>query len=91
MIVYAAVLATIVLISPVTSVARERGFSVHNKSRKKGYSSLKHETVKKLMRVKDEVPLWRILILCYQLRNSVKDKKVKYCTLCRYEGRFLCS
>ena len=51
-----AVLATIVLISPVTSVACERGFSVHNKIKTKGRSCLKHETVTKLMRVKEEGP-----------------------------------
>ena len=51
-----AVLATILLISPVTSVACERGFSVHNKIKTKGRSSLKHETVTMLMRVKEEGP-----------------------------------
>ena len=51
-----ATLATVVLISPVTSVACERGFSVHNKIKTKGRSRLKHETVTKLMRVKEERP-----------------------------------
>ena len=51
-----AVLAAIVLVSPVTSVACERGFSVQNKIKTKGRSRLKHETLTKLMRVKEEGP-----------------------------------
>ena len=51
-----ATLETIVLVSPVTSVACERGFSVHNKIKTKGRSRLKHETVTKLMRIKEEGP-----------------------------------
>ena len=51
-----AVLATIVLISPVTSVVCERGFSVHNMIKTKGRARLKHDTVTKLMRVKEEGP-----------------------------------
>ena len=51
-----AVLAIILLISPVTSVTCERGFSVHNKIKTKGRATLKHETVTKLMHVKEEGP-----------------------------------
>jgi hypothetical protein len=49
-------LASIVLVSPVTSVACERGFSVHNKIKTKGRSCLNHNTVTKLMRVIEEGP-----------------------------------
>ena len=51
-----ATLAAWVLISPVTSVACERGFSVHNKIKTKAHSCLKHDTVTKLMRIKEEGP-----------------------------------
>ena len=51
-----ATLAAWVLISPVTSVACERGFSVHNKIKTKARSCLKHDTVTKLMRIKEEGP-----------------------------------
>ena len=51
-----ATIATIVLISPVTSVACERGFSVHNKIKTKGRARLNHETVTMLMRIKEEGP-----------------------------------
>ncbi|XP_053390192.1 zinc finger protein 862-like, partial [Mercenaria mercenaria] len=47
-------LAKILLVSPVTSVACERGFSVHNHIKTKGRSRLAHETVVKLMRIKQE-------------------------------------
>ncbi|XP_053372932.1 zinc finger protein 862-like [Mercenaria mercenaria] len=49
-------LAKILLVSPVTSVACERGFSVHNHIKTKGRSRLAHETVVKLMRIKQEGP-----------------------------------
>lgn len=47
-------LASIVLVSPVTYVTFERGFSVQNKIKTKGRSCLKHNTITKLMRVIEE-------------------------------------
>jgi hypothetical protein len=49
-------LAKILLVSPVTSVACERGFSVHNHIKTKGRSRLNHNTVVKLMRITQEGP-----------------------------------
>lgn len=51
-----ATLATIMLVSPLTSVPCERGFSVHNNLKTKLRNRLGHETVTKIMRIQQEGP-----------------------------------
>ena len=49
-------LAKILLVTPLTSVTCERGFSTHNKIKTKSRCRLKHSTVTKLMRIMEEGP-----------------------------------
>ena len=51
-----AVLAKLQLVTPLTSVTCERGFSTHNKIKTKTRNRLNHETVTKLMRIMEEGP-----------------------------------
>ncbi|XP_045187536.2 zinc finger protein 862-like [Mercenaria mercenaria] len=66
-------LATVLLVSPITSVACERGFSVHNKVKTKGRARLKHDTVTKLMRVIEEGPAIEVF--------DPKPAVVKFCEM----------
>ena len=47
------ILAKLLLVTPPTSVACERGFSTHNKIKIKLHNRLKHTTVTKVMRIKE--------------------------------------
>ena len=51
-----AILAKITLVSPITSVACERGFSSQNRLKHKNRCNLKHETVNTLIRIMEEGP-----------------------------------
>ena len=70
-----ATLAKITLVSPITSVACERGFSSQNRLKHKNRSNLKHETVNNLIRIMEEGPSFSDFDPISSVRKFLKAKR----------------